>query len=278
MGLFSGCMLACDIDGTLMINGKINPRNIEKIDFFINEGGLFSISTGRSAGAVGPVLRYLKNVSPSVVANGCMLYDFENDCVLDELFIDRDDYRIAEKVLKMGLNVGIEVHRGKNVFNLYTTKETIEHQEYEWIRGREISYEEACGYGWNKIVYIFDSLEELAAVKQMISEEKTVSVFVETSAEFGGRRRNYYEQFPKEVSKYSALCRLCKITGIKKGGLFAMGDYYNDLEMIKNADISAVPAGTPADISSFADYIAGPCEDGAVADFIEYLTKVRKEW
>ena len=35
MGIFSGCLFACDIDGTLMINGKINPRNIEKIEYFI---------------------------------------------------------------------------------------------------------------------------------------------------------------------------------------------------------------------------------------------------
>ena len=46
MGIFSGCLLACDIDGTLMVNGEINPRNIEKIDFFMNEGGYFSLSTG----------------------------------------------------------------------------------------------------------------------------------------------------------------------------------------------------------------------------------------
>ena len=56
-----------------------------------------------------------------------------------------------------------------------------------------------------------------------------------------------------------------------------MGDYNYDLEMIKNADISAVPEDTPDDIKAYADYIAGSCEDGAVADFIEYLTKIRKE-
>lgn len=56
-----------------------------------------------------------------------------------------------------------------------------------------------------------------------------------------------------------------------------MGDYYNDLEMIKKADVSAVPYDTPEDIKAYADYIAGRCEDGAVADFIDYLTKIRKE-
>ena len=83
MGIFSGCLFACDIDGTLMSSGKINPRNIEKIEFFMNEGGYFSLSTGRTVGAVGPVLDKIKRVSPSVVANGCMIYDYENKKALD---------------------------------------------------------------------------------------------------------------------------------------------------------------------------------------------------
>ena len=44
MGIFSGCLFACDIDGTLLINGVINPRNIEKIEYFVSEGGCFSLS------------------------------------------------------------------------------------------------------------------------------------------------------------------------------------------------------------------------------------------
>ena len=45
--------------------------------------------------------------------------------------------------------------------------------------------------------------------------------------------------------------------------------------MIKKADISAVPADTPEDIKAHADFIAGSCEDGAVADFIDYLASIR---
>ena len=43
--------------------------------------------------------------------------------------------------------------------------------------------------------------------------------------------------------------------------------------MIKKADISAVPLGTPDDIRQYADYETVRCEDGAVADFIDYLAK-----
>lgn len=277
MGVFSGCLLACDIDGTLMANGKINPRNVEKIEYFMSEGGYFSLSTGRTVGAVGPVLSIIKRVSPSVVANGCMIYDYENKRVLDELFLPEDEYYIAKKVLDMGLNVGIEAHSGETILNLNTTQETLDHQEYEWISGEEVTFEEASRYRWNKVVYLFDNDKDLAAVKELIAGESSSSRFIDTSAVIGGRKRNYYEQFPAGVSKASELDKLKKMLKIDKGCYFAMGDYYNDLEMIKAADISAVPSETPEDIKAYADFVAGKCEDGAVADFIDYLTKIRKE-
>ena len=277
MGVFSGCLLACDIDGTLMANGKINPRNVEKIEYFMSEGGYFSLSTGRTVGAVGPVLSIIKRVSPSVVANGCMIYDYENKKVLDELFLPEDEYYIAKKVLDMGLNVGIEAHSGETILNLNTTQETLDHQEYEWISGEEVTFEEASRYRWNKVVYLFDNDKDLAAVKELIAGESSSSRFIDTSAVIGGRKRNYYEQFPAGVSKASELDKLKKMLKIDNGCYFAMGDYYNDLEMIKAADISAVPSETPEDIKAYADFVAGKCEDGAVADFIDYLTKIRKE-
>ena len=124
MGLFSDCLFGCDIDGTLLANGVINPHNIEKIEYFISEGGHFSLSTGRTVGAVSPVLERIKNISPSVVANGCMIYDFQNKKVLDELFIAKADYRVAKAVLDTGLPVGIEAHSGADILTIRETEET----------------------------------------------------------------------------------------------------------------------------------------------------------
>lgn len=278
MGIFSGCILACDVDGTLIINGYINPRNIEKIEYFINEGGNFSLSTGRSVKAVGHILESVKKISPSVVANGCMIYDYDNERILDEVCLPKSDYIIAKKVMDMGLNVGVEVHAKTDIITLYTTTETDDHQKYELLTDKKLSFEEACEYEWNKVIFLFDNCDDFEKVKCMISNEATCSSsFVETSATLYGRKRCYYEQVPIGVSKSTALDKLCDILNIKEGCKFAMGDYYNDLEMLKKADVSAVPIEAPDDIKACADFIAGTCEDGAVADFIDYLSKLRKD-
>lgn len=276
MGIFSGCLLACDIDGTLMVNGVINPRNIEKIDFFMNEGGYFSLSTGRTVGAVGPVLSKLKKVSPSIVANGSMIYDFENRKVLDELYIPKSDYKAVKAVLESGIDAGIEAHSGEKVLTVRANAETRDHQEYEWLESEEVTFEEAAKYRWNKVVYLFSSAEDLNKVKEFVGKNAENSVFSDTSAVIKGRKREYYEQLPKGVSKGSALDKLSKILKIDKGCVFAAGDYFNDMEMLKKADISAVPEDSPEEVAACADFRAGSCEDGAVADFIDYLTDIRK--
>ncbi len=273
MGLFTGSLLACDIDNTLMHNGVIHPRNIDQIAFFMREGGMFSMATGRTVSAVSPVLEQLKQVSPSVMANGGMIYDFERRVVLYEAFIDERDRAIAQKVLGMGRKIGIEVHSGADVMTLYRTAETDDHQAYERLPTNEVSYEQAITRPWNKVVYLLNNEQDRAAVKAMLEHEQTFSSFCDTSTIIDGRARFYYEQFPKNISKAATLARLCKMYGISKGKFFAIGDYDNDLEMLKSADISAAPANACEAVKSVVDLTLGRCECGAVADFIEYLSR-----
>ena len=44
--------------------------------------------------------------------------------------------------------------------------------------------------------------------------------------------------------------------------------------MIKAADISAVPCGSPEDVKQAATITVGDVKNGAVADFIEYLEEI----
>ncbi len=180
---------------------------------------------------------------------------------------------VKKRLWIWGSTVGIEAHRCDIVLTLREQPRPKIHQEYERLKSTDISFTQAENYRWNKVVMLFSNIADRDAVKGMIAKQRTSSDFIDTSAVIAGKKRDYYEQFPKGVSKASALDRLCEILKVKKGCLFAMGDYYNDLEMIKKADISAVPLGTPDDIRQYADYETVRCEDGAVADFIDYLAK-----
>ncbi len=273
MGLFDGCLLACDIDGTLLISDYLPPRNLEKIKYFVSEGGSFSLATGRTAGAISTVTSKIDCIAPSIVANGSMIYDIQNDKSLYEIFVPNDDRHIVKAVLDGCKTVGIEIHSGKSVLVVNSNQETVDHENYENLDALTLDYEAALKYNWNKVLYLFANDFEAKTVKQIISKTKHNSQFVDTSAVIGGRRRYYYEHVPKNISKATSLKLLAEMLGIKKGGLFAIGDYYNDLEMIKTADIGAALIDSPVEVKAAATTVVCDAQNGAVADFIDYLTE-----
>ncbi len=272
MGIFDNCLLASDIDGTLIDDGFLNPKNIEKIEYFMSEGGYFSLATGRSVNAISMVLNKLERVSPCVVDNGCLIYDYENSCSVYEAYISKKDYEIVKAVCELDLNVGVEVHVKDRVFTIKGTQELYSHQIYEKLETTEISFEAASKYGWNKILYTIESAEDRERLKEFLSNFESDSDYMDTIAFLDGKTRYYLEQLPKGVSKASTISKLAEILGIENGKIFAIGDYYNDLEMIKTADIGAAVQGSPDELRQSADYVTRrSCEQGAVADFIDFL-------
>ena len=272
MGIFEGCLLASDVDGTIECNGHISEKNIEKIRYFIKEGGNFSLASGRGPEGIMPIVRKLGPISASVTSNGCVIYDTTNKKVLDGEYLPETDKHFVVDVLKQVPGIGIEVHIGDKTYIVNRNKEIDDHELHEEINGILINVEEIMNVPWNKA---FFAPADACEIEELIniSKSENNSKFISTCADVDGIRRDYYEQLPKEVSKASALSKLKKIYNIKEGCLFAIGDYYNDREMLRVADISAATAEAPKEIKDECDYIACGCADGAVGDFIDYLTE-----
>ena len=56
--------------------------------------------------------------------------------------------------------------------------------------------------------------------------------------------------------------------------LVAIGDFYNDLEMIRTADIGVAVANAPDDIKAQADMVVCSVLEGATADLVSKLEKM----
>lgn len=277
MGIFDGCLLASDIDGTLLDSGEICPRNLEKIDYFIKQGGILSLSTGRSIEAVGQVFEILDKrlVGHGILLNGGMIYDFAAGKPLFERLLPDSEKQVALRLMEQVPAIGIEVHSGQQVFVLNRSDATDLHEEYERLTPHFVSFDEINDRGWNKVLYTCANEEIRGALRkagEFVSDG--TSAFYDTSAEIGGIPQLYLEQLPSGTSKGDALRRLAELVQVKRGGLFAIGDYYNDESMVCAADIGAVTAGAPEDLKEKANFVSTACRDGAVADFIEYLASL----
>lgn len=83
----------------------------------------------------------------------------------------------------------------------------------------------------------------------------------------------YFEMMPQCVSKGSALRELCAFTGIPLENTIAIGDYYNDLEMLETAGYAVAMENAPMKLQAVADEITSRCEDGGVAQVLYKLIR-----
>lgn len=275
MGIFDGCLLACDIDGTLLYDEILPERNIEKIKDFVREGGKFSLSTGRTSLALKDITSKIDCISPSVLSNGCVIYDFKAKKCITEKLLPRKTLFMVNRVIE-SVKIGVELHTADSVLVPSSSPASELHERYESMVPRYVSASEAVNRDINKVIYFLENEEQTKTVSGISKDYENECVFYKTSAFIGGVKQNYFEQIPKGVSKASALNELLAILKIRNGGFFAIGDYYNDVEMIKAADIGAVPLESPEDIKAQAEVVTGSVKDGAVADFIEYLEGIFK--
>lgn len=276
MGIFDGAILFCDIDGTLLENGVIPKRNIEKIEFFIKEGGKFSLATGRHFSANYDIVEAIKGTSLAVATNGAIVYDYVNKNIIFEEIMPKSDHHFVLDVINSGYDFGIEVYAGEKLYTLNKNEKTDEHQESQHLVSDVLSYDEAINYNWNKVLYMLNDEADYEKIISLTSAHKSNCDFIKTCTYIKGNKRYYFEQMPKNVAKDIGMQKLCKILNIDAGKCFAIGDYFNDIAMLKNADISAVTAEAPDEVKQTANFVGGACKNGAVADFIDYLTEIFK--
>ena len=109
MPKFDKVLLASDFDNTLvytegaLARGEDVPpmsaRNREAIEYFIQNGGYFSISTGRALPAFARYAKDLPCNAPCVIANGAAIYDFAQDRYVETAFLDADIYDHVDALL-----------------------------------------------------------------------------------------------------------------------------------------------------------------------------------
>ena len=77
MGKFDKILICTDLDGTLFRNDKtISSENIKAIEYFKQEGGIFTFVTGRMPFFVFDVYEAVKPNGPIGCVNGAGLYDY----------------------------------------------------------------------------------------------------------------------------------------------------------------------------------------------------------
>lgn len=56
--------------------------------------------------------------------------------------------------------------------------------------------------------------------------------------------------------------KAAELAGFRMENVYAIGDYYNDTELLEAAGVSVVPENAPDDLKEQADLVVGHCYQG----------------
>jgi Cof subfamily protein (haloacid dehalogenase superfamily) len=265
----SDFLIMSDVDGTLLPFGAsgVPERNLEALRRFTGKGGRFGIATGRAKTSTEPFVRSLPVNAPCVIYNGGGLYDYDSQEFLMQIYlpekIKEDIARLKEALPSVPIVVVCRddyLHVNKD-----TTPEVFSVDRKKQFDS--VPLDEIAAEPWNKAVFLVPE-DDSAAFDDYIAKQSYEGVrIVRTTG-------TLVELLPENSNKGAAIERLVALGYAKRECIAAIGDYYNDIEMIRLAGIGATTAEAPDDIKAEADFITGPSTGGAVADLVEYLESI----
>ncbi|MBQ4313448.1 MAG: HAD family hydrolase [Clostridia bacterium] len=263
--IFEGCILLSDLDGTMITSDYTLPvRNVEAVKRFRQKGGRVILATGRSRKSARPFVERLGVTEPCVIFNGAAAYDYEKSEYLLTRPIERDiALSCMRRLIELFPEMGAEVLTEDRLYMVRDSERARYHarNEGEPFCSQEL---EKTPEKWLKVVLSGEPsmMDDVVREVQPLLPEGLRAI----------KSMNIYAELLRcDVDKFSMASELFDCMGISDNRIFGIGDYFNDVEMIRAAECGAAPSNAPEAVRAQADFIACAVEDGAVADFIEYL-------
>lgn len=272
MGIYSDVLLTVDFDRTLTApDSTIPARNIEAIEYFMANGGAFTVNTGRSVPMYSSKLDLVPVNAPLLLYNGSAAYDREKGEFTFTEPIELDMVETLKKAMALFPDSPVEL---QGVKHHYLFKPNEMWGKFNVHNGCPYAFrdvEDAPGpflkfsvYGEIRDVTVADlysgTAEEFAALDAI--EAKLTEVFGDKCVVFRAAPR-IIDIHAKGVSKARSARRLQAELGRKI--LVCIGDGENDVNMLEEADYAYCPSD--AIIRERFENVC-VCAEGAVADVI----------
>ncbi len=268
---FSNYVLITDLDGTLLPNSKlVSEQDLAAIESFKSGGGTFTIATGRIYQAAEQFFDVLKPNAPVLLNNGGLIYDIKKSQALYSCYLDNSAIEYTLALMEQFPEIGVEINTMDNIYVVRMTEWEKKHLELTHLKYTEKTIEDAAKEPWCKVLFSIESERMYELVEYVAAMGWDKANFV-TSGPF------LFECLPLNCTKGRALERLAELQKWNEHTIVAVGDYDNDIAMLEFSDIGIAPANAQNIVKKSASYVTkATCEDGAIAEAIEYIEKVCK--
>lgn len=273
---FEKWLVVSDIDGTL--NNKIRKlpqRNYDAIKKFTDLGGNFTLASGRLTSSLERNYNRITANQPAIVLNGAGIYDFSKKEMIWRRTISSNgrefvrtmcsDFGNVFKSVDIGVYFDDYVYIVRNgLFSKATMH--FDNDRYEIVK----SIDDVPEDGWMKVIFwsnpiVINNLREVI--------DNTPNPY----ANFMASSLWSMEMLQKDTHKGVGVMHLARELGIEKNYVAAIGDYYNDWDMLKSVGLPACASQAPKPIHKICKFEACHCNKGCVADLLEYIMSGRAE-
>ena len=255
-----------DMDGTSLVDWDIGDyvpeKNIAALKRFCAEGGLFSIASGRQPA---DIMHYfpagLLN-APLVCANGAIIYDPQKGKQVKSLFLPAEYKRECINYCKDHPELSVSAADTEYVYRVRTG----DGRYGASSRTRAIISEEEFQVGdFVKMAFKLPKEEMLWAVERDVRAfESAAQVSIAKSADI------YLDITVRDADKGKGVMTALEYMGIRRF-LVCIGDNFNDISMLKIADMPVCPVSGERNVIDMCKMITCDNNTGAIANLISML-------
>ena len=277
MGKFTGVLLASDFDNTLVytesaLKGlapipELLPENRQAIEYFMAEGGTFSIATGRALPSFEIVRPGLPMNGPAILFNGAAIYDFKAEQYLCTAFLPDTVRPHIMQVLDAWPEAAVELYHDDNaIFALHANELTLAHLHLTHEATEMLETIDQAPSPISKALFEIVP-EKMAALHRYVTSMPWASRY-----EIVPSNSYLLELTAKGASKGDMVQRLAQLLHIAPQNIYCVGDHANDLGMLAVSAIPFAPANAIECVRQVPGiHILPDARNGAIAALIRQL-------
>lgn len=251
-----------DIDGTLL-NKKLayTTRLKEAVQAAQAQGTIFTLATGRMYVSAKQAVQGLPIQAPIICYNGAYIREFDSDKVLTQQCLDIE---AADKILtackqnnwhvQYYINDALYCAADSELIRRYAKLTGVEHT----VLGDDFYTAQAH---ISKILLIEED-KDIFAIRGQLQQTGA-------KVDFTSSKPSFLEIVPQGVSKGAAIKYLGAHLGIDIQDIMAVGDSFNDLEMLQTVGHGVAMGNAEPEVQKAARYITASNDDDGLAKAIE---------
>ena len=260
-------LIALDLDDTLLNEDfKISPRNLKALKEAASQGIGVTIATGRMFRSALPFAQELGVTLPLITYHGALVKEASGEQkVLKETAVPLN---LALEILRFGEDEGYHF----NIYlddKLYVKEENENTRYYQWIASIPLETVGGLAGFLEKVrreptkLTVINREGRIEELQKILQAKYTPELSILQS------RPHFLEITHRDATKGQALKFLAERGNLSPRQIIAIGDSYNDIDMLQYAGMGVAMGNAPPEVQQAANVVASPNTEDGVALFLE---------